>query len=40
MAGFDPADNFERKLILGVLQRLDEDEQEQRKEQTVELRSQ
>ena len=39
MAGFEPADNFERKLVLGVLQRHDEDEQDKRSEQTIELRS-
>ena len=34
MAGFEPADNFERKLILGVLQKFDENELEKRNEQT------
>ena len=40
MAGFEPAVNFERKLVLGVLQRREEKEQEKSNDQTIELRSQ
>ena len=40
MAGFEPAVNFERKLVLGVLQRREENEQEKSNDQTIELRSQ